>query len=1305
MSPDLVLSSRSRSPRLGLTHLTFQPAYRGIAFFDAEVQVHVDDQGQIWRLTRPWTFLPIPLTDEPRLPSRDALRVALEALLGEHDPPLAVAETGSGPTQTAVFRSPALVSPAAVSLTWFVIEQETLPAWQMYVDPGGGLAYWVVVDALDGRLLFSRNLVHQERPEGLVFRAADRASPLKGPQTTESFAGWPASHGDCPAEVYPEQFRSGPEQQRCWVEGQQTRGNEQTLGNNADVCLDADGDNLCDRRALAAQGRFAFPFRDSFDRENDAAADRDAALTNAFYWANSLHDWLYRLGFDEAAGNFQADNFGRGGAAGDAVRIDLQDPAALNNATFTAAPDGIASRMELGLFAGLRRDSAFDADILTHEYVHGLTIRLIGGPASANGLSLWQSGAMGEGWSDAYAASFTGDPVVGEYSSRNSATGVRTVAYDQSPYTFGRFGTLRPTVIANSGGLLLGLPQVHRDGEIWATVLWDLRQALGRDDFEHLLTAALHLTPRRPSMLDARDAILQAAQAGGLGGANQCGVWAVFAARGFGFSAALNPVQDGQANDTALSVFESFDVPASCGAPLVPSGSPLLEEGAESAATSWTAAGQWRRTSRRSASGAFSWWYGQEAEGSYQTGARNRGSLTSPPIDLTGATGATVQWDQFLRTEGFNRPMDLGGTFGPFLNADSGRLMVSSDDGSSWWVVTHLAHPTPGNGFVRYRVNLSRFAGQTISLRFDFDTFDSLENDHEGWYLDNIRVFRLGPEPLRLAADPPALSFFATSGGPPAQTVTLSAQAGAEAERLPWTARVTQGASWLNLLPASGLTPSSVQISVAPLGLNPGVHRGTVLFQAVQQPALTTTIIVTMTIEAPGPLAAWSFDEEGRGPGITLADDSAGNHHGVTFGPGTLHVAGVRGNARIFDGATSFAAVPPSVEFSGPRVTLRTWIKLEEYPSALGIVASTLDPETQQGWLLGVLETGNLVLLVRGPKAPGPVGELLWLVSRRALAPREWRAVTVSLDQAGGAAALYLDGQLEATASFSGYTPQAAPLTFGRASWWDGYHLRFAIDETSLVGDVWTAAQVQADLAPFSRPASDAPATAVAHWRLGGLGAEATGILHDYSSSNNEAALHGSGLSQVSGIGGSALLFGGADYASVAPHDDFASPSFTFSAWIQLDAYPRDWGVLFSNFDGDYRGWFAGVRSDGRLILSIWGRPSFSSWVVSEGRLEIGRWHHVALSVDDLSQRAVFYIDGKRDRSFRPAGFTPQTTSPLTMARASWFGGYYLRFALDEAKVFGVALRAYEIQREFEQRASALAPVLAPTRSFRVLGR
>ncbi|MEZ5362199.1 MAG: M36 family metallopeptidase [Bryobacterales bacterium] len=38
-----------------------------------------------------------------------------------------------------------------------------------------------------------------------------------------------------------------------------------------------------------------------------------------------------------------------------------------------------------------------------------------------------QSGGMGEGWSDILAASFTSDPVIGEYVTNNPSTGVRTV--------------------------------------------------------------------------------------------------------------------------------------------------------------------------------------------------------------------------------------------------------------------------------------------------------------------------------------------------------------------------------------------------------------------------------------------------------------------------------------------------------------------------------------------------------------------------------------------------------------------------------------------------------------------------------------------------------------------------------------------------------------------------------------------------------------------------------------------------------------------------------------------------------------
>jgi extracellular elastinolytic metalloproteinase len=45
----------------------------------------------------------------------------------------------------------------------------------------------------------------------------------------------------------------------------------------------------------------------------------DFVVTQLFYTSNMYHDLLYRLGFDELAGNFQAHNFGLGGRGGDPV--------------------------------------------------------------------------------------------------------------------------------------------------------------------------------------------------------------------------------------------------------------------------------------------------------------------------------------------------------------------------------------------------------------------------------------------------------------------------------------------------------------------------------------------------------------------------------------------------------------------------------------------------------------------------------------------------------------------------------------------------------------------------------------------------------------------------------------------------------------------------------------------------------------------------------------------------------------------------------------------------------------------------
>ena len=76
-------------------------------------------------------------------------------------------------------------------------------------------------------------------------------------------------------------------------------------GNNVQVFRGAGGASATGT-PTADGWLFDFPF-------NSAAS----AETSLFFAANFVHDFFYDLGFDEAAGNFQADNFGRGGVGGD----------------------------------------------------------------------------------------------------------------------------------------------------------------------------------------------------------------------------------------------------------------------------------------------------------------------------------------------------------------------------------------------------------------------------------------------------------------------------------------------------------------------------------------------------------------------------------------------------------------------------------------------------------------------------------------------------------------------------------------------------------------------------------------------------------------------------------------------------------------------------------------------------------------------------------------------------------------------------------------------------------------------------
>lgn len=127
-------------------------------------------------------------------------------------------------------------------------------------------------------------------------------------------------------------------------------------GNNILAQEDANGDN---GSGIRAEGGAALNFDFSYGGQTAVPTTyTSAATTNLFYMTNIMHDVWYQYGFDEANGNFQQNNLGRGGvnsATGDYVQADSQDgysqtTPTLDNANFTPTNDGVRPRIQMFLW-------------------------------------------------------------------------------------------------------------------------------------------------------------------------------------------------------------------------------------------------------------------------------------------------------------------------------------------------------------------------------------------------------------------------------------------------------------------------------------------------------------------------------------------------------------------------------------------------------------------------------------------------------------------------------------------------------------------------------------------------------------------------------------------------------------------------------------------------------------------------------------------------------------------------------------------------------------------------------------------
>ena len=509
----------------GGTHLSYVQTYEGIAAYDNVLLANVDEDG---RLLNVGGAAVSDLRVDSTTPARsagDALGVAKREVGGSLVPPRA--RQASGPERSTRFSSG-----DTARLTLFDDGTTTRLAWKLLVTGDHGFVYELVVDATSGRVLKRRSLTE--------FASVYRNHPG-------------AVNGGTPTAV---DFVA-----QGWLQNTAT-----TLdGINAHAYVDADAVDVLPPAPSGGDveippgpgnawnyaitpfnlpGCPPAPERCTWNAgvPSSRTTNRNQAATQLFYDVNTFHDHLAAAPISFTTRNFEGadrvmaetDNY---------LNPDGQSPTSTDNARMTTFPDGTPPRMEMFLFTNRSLNGADTADVVYHEYTHGLTNRLVG---SGTGLDAPQSRAMGEGWSDWYALDFleqtglrpdsggsTGDMTIGDYlqpgglrrQGADCPVGPPSAGCPDGGYTLGDMGSV------GANGF-----EVHDDGEIWLETLWDLRDALGVTDARRLITAGLSLSPNNPSFLEARDAIVLADRTID-NGANALAIWQVFAGRGMGYSA------------------------------------------------------------------------------------------------------------------------------------------------------------------------------------------------------------------------------------------------------------------------------------------------------------------------------------------------------------------------------------------------------------------------------------------------------------------------------------------------------------------------------------------------------------------------------------------------------------------------------------------------------------------------------------------------------------------------------------------------------------------------------------------------
>ena len=361
---NLLVSDLYKTQHNGVTHIYFKQAFNSIPIYNGVTGVHITRDGEAKALGHRFVagLSERVSSSLATITPEEAVRAAAQRV-GVTDPIIKSIEAITESETGFVFES-SNISQSDIALSQcYVLDRsgDLRLAWDLAIDDIHSPDYLSIrVDAATGMIIDETNWTtycrfdhdHISNCGATNQVKADHFLPVDEAISALSSGSYrvfplPAespNHGSHDLIDNPHISEASP---FGWhdVSGDGTSDYTITRGNNVHAYPDLNDDDQSTGGEPDGGASLLFDF--PYDKDAAPIDQLEAAIVNVFYMSNMMHDISYLFGFDEAAGNFQANNHGNGGAGDDYVLAEGQDGSGTNNANFSTPPDGGNGRMQM----------------------------------------------------------------------------------------------------------------------------------------------------------------------------------------------------------------------------------------------------------------------------------------------------------------------------------------------------------------------------------------------------------------------------------------------------------------------------------------------------------------------------------------------------------------------------------------------------------------------------------------------------------------------------------------------------------------------------------------------------------------------------------------------------------------------------------------------------------------------------------------------------------------------------------------------------------------------------------------------